>query len=222
MKTIFTISLLFFSLHMYSQKELQIDQKIDSLKNVKIQLEREIQSIERNLKDLEEQRTMLQFEKSESFDYVIKQKLQIRVRDKDNSSGNIIYEPKNGETLRLLGYDNDTKCWSVSVNGKFGYVNEVFLEGNPQIDEYRKNINIIKSKEDAEQQKMRALAKNKELIDKYGTSNAQRIARHEYWIGMTDDMAKTSIGSPNDINRTVGEWGVHEQWVYDNRDLYLS
>ena len=31
---------------------------------------------------------------------------------------------------------------------------------------------------------------------------------------------KTKFGPPNDINRTVGKWGVHEQWVYGN-GVYL-
>ena len=33
-------------------------------------------------------------------------------------------------------------------------------------------------------------------------------------LGMTKEMVQASIGYPNDINKTVGSWGVHEQWVY--------
>ena len=38
---------------------------------------------------------------------------------------------------------------------------------------------------------------------------------------MTKEMVIESIGKPDDINRTVGSWGVHEQWVYDKRGLYI-
>ena len=38
---------------------------------------------------------------------------------------------------------------------------------------------------------------------------------------MTDDMARESVGKPDDINRSTGSWGVHEQWVYSQRKLYL-
>jgi hypothetical protein len=33
-------------------------------------------------------------------------------------------------------------------------------------------------------------------------------------------MAIISLGNPIDINKTVGSWGVHEQWVYNN-NMYL-
>ena len=33
---------------------------------------------------------------------------------------------------------------------------------------------------------------------------------------MTEKMALISLGKPNDINSTVGSWGTHEQWVYDD------
>ena len=39
---------------------------------------------------------------------------------------------------------------------------------------------------------------------------------------MTRELATISLGSPNDINRTVGSWGVHEQWVYYNLYLYFE
>jgi hypothetical protein len=39
---------------------------------------------------------------------------------------------------------------------------------------------------------------------------------------MTDDMARKSWGAPSDINRTVGSWGVHEQWIYGDTYLYFE
>jgi len=33
-------------------------------------------------------------------------------------------------------------------------------------------------------------------------------------IGMTKEQATASWGRPQDINRSVGSWGVHEQWIY--------
>ena len=33
-------------------------------------------------------------------------------------------------------------------------------------------------------------------------------------LGMTSDMARASWGEPMSINRSVGSWGVDEQWVY--------
>ncbi|ABW68311.1 hypothetical protein Dole_2507 [Desulfosudis oleivorans Hxd3] len=42
------------------------------------------------------------------------------------------------------------------------------------------------------------------------------------FIGMTDEQASLSWGKPNKINKTVGSWGVHEQWIYNNQYLYFE
>jgi hypothetical protein len=41
-------------------------------------------------------------------------------------------------------------------------------------------------------------------------------------LGMTPDMVRASWGKPDDINRSVGPWGVHEQWVYGYKYLYFE
>jgi hypothetical protein len=40
------------------------------------------------------------------------------------------------------------------------------------------------------------------------------IQKGQVTLGMTKNMVTASIGSPKDVNRTVGSFGVHEQWVY--------
>lgn len=40
------------------------------------------------------------------------------------------------------------------------------------------------------------------------------ILRGAAVIGMTEEQVIASLGRPYEINRTVGEWGVHEQWIY--------
>ena len=60
-------------------------------------------------------------------------------------------------------------------------------------------------------------AKNKrkaDLTKKYGASNANLILQGKIRIGMTKNMCLDSWGSPSDINKTIGSFGVHEQWVY--------
>ena len=41
-------------------------------------------------------------------------------------------------------------------------------------------------------------------------------------LGMTKAMVTASVGYPDDINRTVGSWGVHEQWIYSSYYLYFE
>lgn len=52
------------------------------------------------------------------------------------------------------------------------------------------------------------------LIKKYGRSNAQSIMNGSVRIGFTKEMCIEAWGEPSDINRTVTQYGTHEQWVY--------
>ncbi len=47
------------------------------------------------------------------------------------------------------------------------------------------------------------------------------VAAGLVYIGMTEEMALMARGRPSDINRSVGSWGVNEQWVYRSSDTYL-
>ena len=68
-----------------------------------------------------------------------------------------------------------------------------------------------------------AEAKRKEeIIRIYGNTIGTRLLNSEIWIGMTDDMAKISLGSPSKNNRTVMASKISEQWVYYNKYLYFD
>jgi hypothetical protein len=47
------------------------------------------------------------------------------------------------------------------------------------------------------------------------------IIERKIWMGMSKDQLVKSWGRPNDINRTVGSWGSHEQWVYGDFGPYV-
>ncbi len=40
------------------------------------------------------------------------------------------------------------------------------------------------------------------------------ILKGEIRLGMTKEQVEVSWGKPRDINKSVGSWGVHEQWIY--------
>ena len=42
----------------------------------------------------------------------------------------------------------------------------------------------------------------------------KKIVNGEVSIGMTKKQVRSSLGLPSDINKTVLEYGVHEQWIY--------
>lgn len=56
----------------------------------------------------------------------------------------------------------------------------------------------------------------------WGKDKCITIASGKVSMGMTTDMVVEAWGRPEDINRTVGSWGVHEQWVYSNNYLYFE
>lgn len=62
------------------------------------------------------------------------------------------------------------------------------------------------------------LQKAKENVAKNSTDEMKGyIAKKQIVIGMNKDEVLMSWGSPEpwgDINKTVGSWGTHEQWVY--------
>lgn len=88
------------------------------------------------------------------------------------------------------------------------------LERQRRIDETNKRQNIL----NAEKEKQRKI----ELYKKYGQTIGQKILDGKIWLGMTSDMAKASWGLPEKNNRTVGSFGVHEQWVYSSSYLYFE
>jgi arginyl-tRNA synthetase len=53
------------------------------------------------------------------------------------------------------------------------------------------------------------------LAKKYGKSNAKMMIEKHVSVGWSKEMCKESWGEPNDINVTTGNWGTHEQWVYE-------
>lgn len=127
---------------------------------------------------------------------------EAKIKNKPHALGDIIgYIPK-GQLIKV--YDYFDSYWLIEKDSIKGYTSEIYLVKNQEMIKIKKNHD-----------------KN-EIKKKYGESVANKIFNHKIWIGMTADMARLSIGSPLEINRTTGSWGIHEQWVYKNRYLYFE
>lgn len=48
----------------------------------------------------------------------------------------------------------------------------------------------------------------------------EKMKKRTFWTGMNKEMALFALGEPEDNNKSVGTWGTHEQWVYNN-GLYI-
>lgn len=103
---------------------------------------------------------------------------------------------------------------------------------HPDASEYADANKIYKQAlKDEEVEEKRAEAKRRaemkpveRIMEKYDCSQdmAESILKRRVKIGMTRDMARAAWGRPSDINRTVGTFGVHEQWCYDGCYLYFE
>jgi len=45
---------------------------------------------------------------------------------------------------------------------------------------------------------------------------------HNLKRGMKEGEVTAAIGFPDDVNRSTGSWGVHEQWVYGSNYFYFE
>ncbi len=53
-----------------------------------------------------------------------------------------------------------------------------------------------------------------ECIKKFGKHSGTLIAEGKVQLGMTKEQCEWAWGYPDDVNRTTGSFGTHEQWVY--------
>ena len=58
------------------------------------------------------------------------------------------------------------------------------------------------------------------LAPKYGKATAKMMVEEKVRIGWSKQMCREAWGEPDDIKKTIGSWGTHEQWVYG--DIYCD
>ena len=124
------------------------------------------------------------------------------IKNKPSIFGDEIGIIPKGDFIQV--YDYYDGLWSIKYDSIIGYLSDTFISN-------RRELNI---KRDAHN--------DNEIIKTFGSEIGSKIVNHRIWTGMTSEMARLSIGKPNDINQTVGDWGIHEQWVYEKRYLYFE
>lgn len=132
--------------------------------------------------------------------------------------GNLYAEPVRHETeylsipkgsmVTILEY-GDGPFFKVSYQDSIGYLSFLYFSNNDKVkDIYYANV----YKDNPKMQR---------LMKRYSPYTSKRIIEGEYWLGMSEDMAIESLGSPSERNTDVGAWGTKEQWVYRSKGLYL-
>ncbi|PQB07330.1 hypothetical protein BST83_09285 [Polaribacter filamentus] len=149
------------------------------------------------------------------------------IKKSSNVMGKIITKLTEKKQVTLLDYFDG--YFGVCTDSICGYMNELWIEKNEKIYEFikvkkqeQKELKRLEYESNLKLKKAEYAKLEKNYIKKYGQKTYNKLKEGHYWIGMNREMATISLGSPKDINRTVGSWGVHEQWVYENRYLYFE
>jgi len=159
-------------------------------------------------------------------------KMEGNLRKSSSPLSDIIIKINKNDTVKLTDYQNG--YWIVNTNQYFGYLSDLYINETEEIKKFNEELmklneefRIKKEKEEAKKQTAIQKQKDNEyrqkIFKQFGQKTGQKLLDGYYWIGMTDKMAKISLGEPRSINQTVGAWGVHEQWVYyDSIYLYFE
>lgn len=169
-----------------------------------------------------------------------------KIRSEPNSaSEKFVAFVKIGDKVTLIDYE--AGLWTVEKDKKIGYLNELYLKVTPEVEALRMEIKKRKKElnefEIAEKKKQQQVkyeeqlkieetnkqeqlrkeeAYKQEVLKKYGKEQGNKLLNGYFWIGMTDEMARVSLGEPKQINKSVGSWGIHEQWIYYNLYVYFE
>lgn len=226
MKTLATVAVLIIvSSQSFCQEIVELQSALDSLKALRSSYQMKLSEVDQEYNRIQDLINEKRFEQSLGEIYYC-------VTGTSITKSPATYEPigklKYGDKVKIV--DKDQNNYKILFNDTMGWVIKTALRSEAEykalveskrVDAQRKNEEALKVKEEAqraalvEEQNRRAT-----LTKKFGADIAQQIIDGRVWIGMTSEMALESVGKPNDINRSVGSWGVHEQWVYGDR-VYL-
>ncbi|WP_299209776.1 hypothetical protein [uncultured Dokdonia sp.] len=222
----FILIILLVSLNVFSQKK-----EISDLEKIKQVLVTEINILNDSVKKIDIQIAVL---KSKEIKKMVSDSTLVSTARKGayilNSSnvlGEVITMLTEKKQVLLLDYFDG--YFGICTDSICGYMSELWIEKNEKIYEFikvkkqeQKELKRLENENKLKLKKAEFVKLEKDYIKKYGQKTYEKLKEGYYWTGMSREMATISLGSPNDINRTVGSWGVHEQWVYDDIYLYFE
>jgi HrpA-like RNA helicase len=131
-----------------------------------------------------------------------------------------------GDTVSIV--DSEKGMWKIAdKDGNEGFVMFAKIKVTDQrlLDYRKKKLNEYAKQEQKELEKRKKEAEKKRrktLEEKYGKARADRLISGTIRLDDTTEMVLVARGKPKDIKRSVGSWGVHEQWVYTGIYLYFE
>ena len=227
MKKFICILLCFFSFASKGQNEFNID----TLRANKDYLEKKINILNDSLKltndQIEKLESKSRIENFSKSSIVAKFRAGARIKKQAIAIEEPIYIFKKAKEVTVLDYYDG--YFGVMMDTIYGFVSEVWAEKSSLLDQFvlaKKEKELLQMKLANQKvdstNKVNARDRRNRLISEYGLDTYFKISNGEYWIGMSMDLAIESLGYPKSKNKSVGRWGVHEQWVYGtNKEFYL-
>jgi len=232
--------------------QMSLNEQIDSLEQVVSRIRTELNKKDGELSEVLSQLKAVKNEKlldsigSQEQYITAKLNMMGRLKEEGRAGSVAIKTIASRSSVKLINFSEG--YWYVNYEDSYGFLSEMYFMETEEMKSFKealiqqnklleKQNNELKSEqtritfqEEMSQRKAEIdsiyNAKNEEkrkmLIAKYGKSLASKLLEEGYWIGMTDEMARDSLGDPKDINRSSGSWGFHEQWVYENQYLYFE
>lgn len=113
--------------------------------------------------------------------------------------------------IGLLDADSVRAGWMHESVLSREYIEEISLGARLQ-SVYEESL-----KKSASTRRQQAITDNRT----WDSQTKESVLRGAVSIGMTAEMVRASWGPPEDVNRSVGSWGVYEQWVYGDHSRFL-
>lgn len=142
---------------------------------------------------------------------------------------------KGSEIRNILESDNDKNDYIIdSYSNLFVIDNSVVIDFGEMYGRSNSIYRIFKIENDKGEVLNPFVALEKDAIRRSTIEEKRSDARLEEYqkrqkeettirLGMTDDEVIRRWGDPEKINRSVGSWGVHEQWVFSSGNyLYFE
>jgi hypothetical protein len=162
----------------------------------------------------------------------------------DKPFGKVLVKVPRNKTIALISYDKGCNCFNAQYHKVSGVVktdiwlNDIYSgSSHTQKARIRDTLSEDVKKLIAEHHlltpengfivepgKVSDTKSNRttDLTRKYGYTDGFRISEGKLWLGMNVEMALDSRGIPYRVNRSQGNWGIREQWIYSDVYLYFE
>lgn len=233
MNKILKIAFGFFILNstVLAQSVDELHYKIDSLQIEKEKFQKQVTILTTELNKIDDSikkysSVINRLELNETFNsgfYVKTNNNNATIYNSPSVAGLALTKVNAGDSILVFNWYEKPFC-KVKYHDYTGFMSTYYLEDNELLKSLISSRAALQTKGSS----LTSIMKNvpvdtsrlNSLTKKYDGNIAWKIIRHEYWIGMTTEMARDSLGSPADINKSIGSWGIHEQWVYSH-EVYL-